>query len=142
MKILIIIALFGIVQLINFMRGGSGFKSILDLKRCSTSYWLMSAALPIITIICSILVKIYLKREEDYKKFHNYEFDSRDMKIDWKNIITISSSAFISGIITGMLGVGAGLINMPILLFLGIRPRVAAATSGFMYLIISGTSII
>ena len=41
-----------------------------------------------------------------------------------------------------MLGVGAGLVNIPILLMLGIYPMVASATSSIMYIFITGTGII
>jgi len=33
-------------------------------------------------------------------------------------------AAIISGLMTGMLGVGAGLVNVPVLLLLGIYPNV------------------
>lgn len=41
-----------------------------------------------------------------------------------------------------MLGVGAGLVVVPVLLLLNVQTRVAAATSGFMYFFISFTSIL
>jgi uncharacterized membrane protein YfcA len=41
-----------------------------------------------------------------------------------------------------MLGAGAGLVIVPVLLMNNVHPRVAAATSGTMYFFISATSIL
>jgi len=54
----------------------------------------------------------------------------------------IFAASVFSGLLTGMLGVGAGLVNIPVLLYLKVYPVVASATSSVMYIFISGTSII
>lgn len=47
-----------------------------------------------------------------------------------------------AGFMSGMIGVGAGLVIVPVLLLINVHPRVAAATSGMMYFFISSTSIL
>lgn len=42
-----------------------------------------------------------------------------------------------AGFVSGMLGLGAGLVMVPSLLSLGVNPRVASSTSAFNYFMIS-----
>lgn len=64
------------------------------------------------------------------------------MPITPLNFIKVAAAGLLSGTLAGMLGAGAGLVNMPTLLYLGMNPRVASATSSMMYLWIALTQII
>ncbi|GMI28582.1 hypothetical protein TeGR_g10495 [Tetraparma gracilis] len=47
-----------------------------------------------------------------------------------------------SGIMAGLLGIGGGVINGPLLLGLGVEPSVVAATASTMIVLTSGTSLV
>lgn len=51
-------------------------------------------------------------------------------------------SGIAAGLLSGALGAGSGLATVPILLFLGVHPRVASATTQFNYLWVALTLII
>ena len=83
-----------------------------------------------------------MKKELENKTKYFYCFDEQDLKnLDLKKYAFISLAGILAGFISGMLGAGAGLIIVPILLYLNIHSRVTAATSGFMYFFISFTAI-
>ena len=56
--------------------------------------------------------------------------------------IYLFSTGLLAGFLTGALSAGAGLITVPMLLYFGLIPRVASATSAFNYLWIVLTLII
>ena len=47
-----------------------------------------------------------------------------------------------SGIMAGLLGIGGGVINAPLLLHLGVEATVVAATASTMIVLTSGTSLV
>lgn len=51
-------------------------------------------------------------------------------------------SGFLAGFVSGSLGLGAGLVMVPILLQLKVHPRVASATSGFTYFWIASNNFL
>jgi len=58
-----------------------------------------------------------------------------------KIFIKIYLTGLASGIISGMIGLGAGLVMVPTLLYLEIHPRVSSATSAFNYVFIALTNL-
>jgi uncharacterized membrane protein YfcA len=50
--------------------------------------------------------------------------------------------SFCIGVVFGTLGVGLGLLYVPIFLLIGIHPRIASATVGIIYFFISSSEII
>ena len=50
--------------------------------------------------------------------------------------------ALVSGTFSGMLGIGGGMINGPLLLHLGVNSQVSSATTGFMLMFTAGSTSI
>jgi len=84
-----------------------------------------------------------MKKEINLKHSCHYDFDENDIQnLEFSSYIKLSGSGAAAGFIAGMLGAGAGLVVVPVLLILNVHTRVAAATSGFMYFFISWASIL
>lgn len=91
----------------------------------------------------SVIAYIVLRKEYDTKVKVYYPFDEEDIKeINIKTFSILNVAGFIAGIISGVVGVGAGLILVSAMLLFKMNPRVSSATSGTMYFFISATSII
>lgn len=52
------------------------------------------------------------------------------------------AGGFLAGFVSGFLGMGAGFVMVPTLLYSGLIPRCASATSAFIYLMISLNNLI
>jgi len=65
-----------------------------------------------------------------------------DLTLSGKNLYIYPSLTFFSGIMAGLLGIGGGVINAPLLLHLGVDPLVVAATASTMIVLTSGTSLV
>ena len=63
-----------------------------------------------------------------------------DIEWDFKKSLIYPSIAAISGLLGGLLGIGGGMILSPLLLELGVLPRVASATSAVAVLMTSSSS--
>ena len=54
----------------------------------------------------------------------------------------IYMSGLLAGFVSGFIGLGAGLVMVPVLLKLGVHPQVASSTSAFNYLFIALTGLL
>ncbi len=70
-KLLLMLIFLVLILLINLMRGESG-SSIINIKRCSTAFWLLTACIPVVTglfifiILKIIFAEIAFKKEIGY----------------------------------------------------------------------------
>ena len=66
----------------------------------------------------------------------------RDMVWDNSTLCKLPIVAFTAGIFSGMLGIGGGMVNGPLLLHLGINSQVSSATTGFMLIFTASSTCI
>jgi len=126
----------GIVFLTIFslLKGSKNVKSIAGVPMCSAGFFVLTFAfVPVSLCILAYLVYSYSKLH-DHKKDIGYEFDDEDLHWTVKYCVKIAVIGFFIGVAAGMLGIGAGIVTGPILLDLGIHPRVASYTSSFITL--------
>eukprot|EP00347_Sterkiella_histriomuscorum_P013136 403365874 len=132
-----------ILLVVNLLRGSSKFKSIIGLQRCSTMDW---AILMIFITFCSMLsaYSIFIAvREQKLKTKYSMGIASSDIQFNKPAIFKLVISAFIGGTVSGALGLGGGAIFNPILLSMGVPPKVASATGMYMIMFsTSGSSVI
>ena len=66
------------ILLINLLRGESG-KSIINVKRCSIEFWLLSALIPVVVGIFAFFTLKKLRNELKYKEEIGYVQDTKDL---------------------------------------------------------------
>lgn len=116
------------------LRGGKFTRSIIGIEQCSATYWLILLAFVIYCVIVTVIIIRKLKKENALKEKYGYKFHSSEIHLSTHNCVKLSIIALIGGMAAGGLGIGGGMIFIPILLREGMLPSVASATA--MYLVI------
>jgi hypothetical protein len=65
------------------MQGTKKLDSIISIKLCSDTYWIVTSFIPIEIIIFAFFAYKYLRKEEELKEKCNYEYDVSDLKINF-----------------------------------------------------------
>jgi len=131
------------------VRGSSaGENSFVGIMYCSTGFWGVTAAIPIIEIAFSALFgKLEIDRAaldtklEVCKSSSKSLLDYADVEWNWTNVVRYMVYAFVCGMLAGCLGIGGGLVLSPLLLELGFYPAVASGISGMAVLVTSTSAL-
>jgi len=130
-----------IISIHSLLLGGKG-KSIINLSHCSPGYWAIFILIVPILLSFQYLIGKHSMQEEIKKESNFYPYKDGDIRLTFKNVLIISLVSAFAGIFASLLGIGGGMVLSPLLLELGVLANVAAATSSFMILFTSISSII
>jgi uncharacterized membrane protein YfcA len=81
---------------------------------------------------------VQAKEEQTLKKKFGAGLASSDVNLNGKNVAFLLIFSFLGGWVSGALGLGGGAVFNPLLLSMGVPPRVSSATG--MYMIIFSTA--
>ena len=130
-------AVWAIVSIFALLRTGN---FLLKVDSCSPLFWiLVFGVYPCLFIITFFIARTNMK---NYNRKLELKWIPAEGDIEWdskKSIIYPAVSA-LSGLLGGLLGIGGGMIVSPLLLELGVLPRVASATSALAVLMTSSSS--
>jgi uncharacterized membrane protein YfcA len=139
-KILFCLISYSMLLIITLVKGSAHFSSIVGIRTCSPLYWAVYLAyLPICLVITYIVGKM-VSEEYNYRVEIGYPYHFSDIKWSTEIIIKYPLYALSAGILSGLLGIGGGLILGPLLLELGVHPVVSTATSNFLVVFISSST--
>lgn len=136
-------ALFGLffgILLLNVLQGSNKFSSPLGLSPSSSLFPLVSA-LPfaflgaISYLSWKNITKTYAKQQEP-----DYELSPHEIKWTSQSIWYFPLFSVAAGTVSGMFGIGGGIINGPLLLELGVDPAAASAMTATTVLFSSGST--
>lgn len=88
----------------------------------------------------SVLGRNYLLKDTSRKIEAGFVYLDDDLKWDKKSTIIYPLISTLAGFCAGMFGIGGGIIKGPLMLAMGIHPKVASATSACMILFTSFTA--
>jgi uncharacterized membrane protein YfcA len=125
----------------QLLEGSKKLNSIINVKKCSFYFWLIFI---IFISLCLTFTNIFYKKiKEDAKITPNIlllenpnEFNITSPAVESK-ITKIIFYCFMAGVISGMLGIGGGILMAPLMLELGINPKVATSTSNLFLIFTS-----
>jgi len=132
------------------IRGSSkGQDSIAGIYYCSSAFWGVFAAIPIVQMIFSAyfgkleIDRSALDSESGVQRTSSKALlDYVDVVWNWTNVVRYMVYAFVCGLLAGCLGIGGGLVLSPLLLELGFYPAVASAISGMAVLVTSTSALL
>lgn len=103
-------------------------------NKCSVGDWLVTAALFVIMLLVVIYSVMNIQNDQRLKiKYGHINLVDSDLRFSGKDLRTVLGLGFGGGWVAGALGLGGGVIFNPLLIALGVPPKVSSATG--MYLI-------
>lgn len=105
-----------------------------DVDACHAAYWPIRV-LPV-PFYGSLLVLFAWRNHLDFlaKQALRFPFAKGDIQWTLRNTRQLSPIAIVSGTMSGMLGIGGGMVLGPLFIGLEVEPEVSTATTGFMLL--------
>jgi uncharacterized membrane protein YfcA len=129
-----------VLLLITLLKGSEHYTSIAGIKSCSPLYWGVYLSYIPISIVITIITGRIVCDEYNYRLTIGYPYHSSDVKWNRDILVKYPLYALFTGLLSGLLGIGGGLILGPLLLELGIHPLVSTATSNFLVVFISSST--
>merc|ERR1711971_11828 len=129
-------AVWVIVSLFALLRSGK----LIAITSCSAAYWAFEfAVFPCLFVITFVIAR---KNMSSFNRKVQLRWVPAEGDIEWTVLksFVYPSIALSAGLLGGLLGIGGGMIVSPLLLELGVQPRVASATSAVAVLMTSSSS--
>ncbi|CAM0883287.1 unnamed protein product [Alopecurus aequalis] len=129
--------------LLHVFIGDKHGKGMIGIKPCGKAYWLITISQVPFAVAFTAYI-IYAKRNKHLVDDHEdgKAPNSFVAKTEILPAIALPLAAFVTGSLSGLFGIGGGLLLNPVLLQIGIPPQTAAATSSFMVLFCASMSMV
>ena len=139
-KVKALCIMFVVVLFLNLMKGGGAFPSPVGIKCGSNLFWTANAAMLGWIFLVSYMARDHLVTQYQIKERLNYPYVEGDIQWDEKATIQYPIICGLAGFFAGMFGVGGGIVKGPLLLAMGVHPKVSSASSACMILFTSFTA--
>merc|ERR1719223_2230517 len=91
-------------------------------------------------ILISIYVRSYLVYRFELKQRVGYQYVEGDIQWDARSTVVYPCICCLAGFFAGMFGIGGGIVKGPLMLAMGVHPKVSSASSACMILFTSFTA--
>jgi len=127
------------LALITFLKGGKGVDSVVGVT-CESGWFYALIALQFVWTIgfAAVFGLKAVKRTESRMKV-NYPFHQNDVLWSRKKLNLYAGFTFGAGIVAGLIGIGGGMVLGPLMLIMGVHPRVSSATTATMIVLTSSS---
>ncbi|KAJ8478172.1 hypothetical protein OPV22_021899 [Ensete ventricosum] len=115
--------------LLHVLAGDKRGKGAINLKPCGVAYWFITFSQVPLAIAFTVYV-LYEKKNSHHQQVAAQ--DKAQVRIQTLPMFAFPLAALLTGVLSGLFGIGGGLLLNPVLLQIGIPPQTAAATSTFM----------
>jgi Predicted permeases len=139
-NIYILIMLFITILTMNLLKGGGAFKSPLGIKCGGRGFWIANASMLLLIVGISFWVKYYLMEKHERKVRCGFKYVEGDIRWDGHATTLYPLICTLAGFFAGMFGVGGGIVKGPLMLAMGVHPKVSSASSAVMILFTSFTA--
>lgn len=124
------------------LRGGTHMPSIIGIPTCSWKYWsLFSLPWPVVfafVVVCAF----YLFKKNARKQQLQYKYVDGELQWTLGSLTIFPLICVLAGVLSALIGLGAGSLILPVLLELGSNASSAAATINLMILLSSTSQAI
>jgi uncharacterized membrane protein YfcA len=138
-KIVALLVLWVGLVLLTFMKGGKGVDSIVGITCASPWYTVLIVVQFLWTMGISTIFGYRLMQQAEDKVSCDYPMHPQDVVWDGQKVKFYAFFTFFAGVVAGMIGVGGGMILGPLMLVMGINPRVSSATTATMIVLTSSS---
>ena len=133
----VLILTFGVIIFVNLLKGGGAFPSPLGIRCGSPSFWISNAVMLGWILAVSAFARSYLVNRHGLKEKVGYPYVDGDIKWDERATVVYPIVCTAAGLFAGMFGVGGGIVKGPLMLAMGVHPKVSSASSACMILFTS-----
>eukprot|EP00048_Salpingoeca_helianthica_P009770 m.140050 g.140050 ORF g.140050 m.140050 type:complete len:607 (+) comp14943_c0_seq3:3053-4873(+) len=135
-------ALLAFVVILSLVRGGQSGESFAGVT-CGSGAWAsVLVACLVVLFVVGAQTANYLRREYNLKVQVGYRFLPGDIHYTPRRTLLLPLTIVLAGFVAGYLGIGAGMIVGPFLLYLGLLPMVSTATTSYLTLFTSASATI
>lgn len=138
-KLAYLILLWAGLTVITFLKGGKGVDSVIGLTCQDAGFYVLVAAQFLWTLGFAAVFGIKNVKRTRARLAVNYPFGEQDVLWDGQKLRFYSFFTFVAGIVAGLIGIGGGMVLGPLMLVMGINPRVSTATTATMILLTSSS---
>jgi len=125
------------LTVLTFLLGGKGVPSWVGIDCTSPWYYVLIGFQFLWTFGFAAYYAIKTMRETIDKKACGYPFHEQDVYWDFAKTRFYAFFTFVAGIVAGLIGIGGGMVLGPLMLVMGIYPRVSTATTATMIVLTS-----
>jgi len=125
------------LTILTFMKGGKGVESWVGIDCTSPWYGVLVGLQFLWTFGFAAYFAVKLLKETTEKKACGYPFHEQDVLWDFSKTKFYAFFTFVAGIVAGLIGIGGGMVLGPLMLVMGIYPRVSTATTATMIVLTS-----
>lgn len=127
------------LTLLTFLKGGKGVESLVGIDCSSPWYGVLLAIQFLWTFGFAAGFAYKITKETDIKQSIQYPYHSQDVLWDFQKTRFYAFYTFGAGVIAGLIGIGGGMVLGPLMLVMGIYPRVSTATTATMIVLTSSS---
>lgn len=138
-KISCLILLWLVLTLLTFLKGGKGVDSLVGITCKSVWYSVLIAAQFFWLLGFATFFGFKMVKRHEKKIQCNFPFYEQDQLWDAQKLRFYASFTFLAGIVAGLIGIGGGMVLNPLMLVMGINPRVSSATTASMIVLTSSS---
>ena len=125
--------------IITLMKGGKGVDSIVGIT-CESPVFSVLIVIQFLWLFGFSSVYGWMAYKNQAKRVEvDYPFLPGDPVWDLQALKTYGAFTFIAGIVAGLIGIGGGMVLGPLMLIMGIDPRVSTATTATMIVLTSSS---
>ncbi|KAH9126106.1 hypothetical protein LEN26_009432 [Aphanomyces euteiches] len=125
----------------SLFRGGHGTPSIVGIPCGSTAYWLLTFVPLTGLLLITWLMGQRLRLRNRLRVVSGAEFALGDVHWTRKTAqFVFPLYSFVAGVAAGLLGVGGGMVQNPIMLEYGLLPAISSASASYMILFTSSAT--
>ena len=128
-----------VMILLTFMKGGKGVKSLVGIECTDTEYPILVAVQFLWLLGFSTYFGLTAVREREERDMVQYPYEERDVVWSRSNTAMYAQMAFGAGIVAGLIGIGGGMVLGPMMLQMGVDPRVSSAVTASMVVLTSSS---
>ena len=138
-KISYLILLWIGLTVITFLKGGKGVDSVIGITCQDAGFYVLVAAQFLWTLGFAAVFGWKNVKGVNARVAVNYPFNESDVMWDFKKLQYYSFFTFVAGIVAGLIGIGGGMVLGPLMIVMGVNPRVSTATTATMILLTSSS---
>jgi len=139
-NIKLLVMLFVAVLTVNVLKGGGAFESPLGIECGGIGFWIANFVMIVLILSLTLWVRKYLIDRFERKERSGYKYVEGDIKWNRHSTVLYPVICTAAGFFAGMFGVGGGIVKGPLMLAMGVHPKVSSASSACMILFTSFTA--